>query len=156
VCTNRARVRMLDGTWATVEGSPKSGRTRTVMLDEDTVTVLATLRAAQRSASVVSLAERRDRGGHVFLSADGKPLSGKQIGCAYDRHVSAVDGLRRPGGIHSLRHTHASLLLAEGVTVTTVAKRLGDTIAVVETTYAHWIQAADERAAAAWAKAARR
>jgi len=156
VSTNRSRVRLLDGTWATVEGTPKSGRSRTVMLDPATVSDLQALRDAQRSAAVVSLAERRDRGGHVFVTADGKPLSGKQVGCAYDRHVSAVDGLRRPGGVHTLRHTHATLLLAAGEPIATVAKRLGDTIAVVEQTYAHWVQDADAHAATAWAKAVRR
>ena len=45
------------------------------------------------------------------------------------------------------------MLLGNGVPVATVAKRLGDTIAVIEQTYVHWIQDADERAAAAWAQA---
>jgi integrase len=74
---------------------------------------------------------------------------------AFGRHVAAVAGLRRVGGIHSLRHAHASHLLANGVPVAVVAKRLCDTQAVIEQTYAHWIRDADERAAAVWAAVAR-
>ena len=49
---------------------------------------------------------------------------------------------------HSLRHTNASLLIANGVNIPTVSKRLGH--ANVSTTtkiYSHAIQAADEKAA---------
>lgn len=100
---------------------------------------------------MVSLAERRDRGGHVFVTPAGEPMANWQVGEAFDRHVDAVEGLRRVGEIHCLRHSHASHLLAAGVPVATVAKRLGDTIAVIEKTYAHWIQGADEQSAATWA-----
>ena len=49
---------------------------------------------------------------------------------------------------HSLRHTNASLLIANGINIPTVSKRLGH--ANVSTTtkiYSHAIQAADEKAA---------
>jgi integrase len=40
---------------------------------------------------------------------------------------------------HKIRHTHASLLLAAGSPITDVAARLGDTVAEVQRTYAHFI-----------------
>jgi integrase len=40
---------------------------------------------------------------------------------------------------HTLRHTHASRLLADGVGPAEVAKRLGDRIETVMRIYAHWI-----------------
>jgi integrase len=40
---------------------------------------------------------------------------------------------------HMLRHTHASLLLAAGSPITDVAARLGDTVAEVQKTYAHFM-----------------
>jgi integrase len=40
---------------------------------------------------------------------------------------------------HTLRHTHASRLLADGVDPAEVARRLGDRIETVMRTYAHWI-----------------
>lgn len=41
---------------------------------------------------------------------------------------------------HSLRHFCASTLLAEGAPITAVAGHLGDGIATVSTTYAHWLR----------------
>lgn len=50
--------------------------------------------------------------------------------------------------IHSLRHTNATLLIANGTAVTTVAKRLGHANASTTTKiYAHAIRSADEAAA---------
>jgi len=49
--------------------------------------------------------------------------------------------------IHSLRHTNASLLIANGVNITTVSKRLGHaTTATTTKIYAHAIKSADEAA----------
>lgn len=39
--------------------------------------------------------------------------------------------------IHDLRHSHAALLIKLGASVAAVAKRLGDTVAVIMETYAH-------------------
>ena len=52
--------------------------------------------------------------------------------------------------LHSLRHTNATLQIANGVPVTTVAKRLGHANAATTTKiYAHAIRSADEAAAQA-------
>ena len=52
--------------------------------------------------------------------------------------------------LHSLRHTNASLLIAAGVDVRTVAGRLGHSQTSTTTNiYSHFLQSADERAAAA-------
>ena len=46
---------------------------------------------------------------------------------------------------HSLRHSHASLLIAEGVSIPTVSRRLGhSSIATTTKIYVHAIQSADE------------
>ena len=46
---------------------------------------------------------------------------------------------------HALRHTHATLLIAEGVPLPIVSRRLGHSSLVTTTkTYIHAIQAADE------------
>jgi integrase len=72
----------------------------------------------------------------VLHRADGRPYS----------HDAADEALRsavRRAGIapapsfHDLRHTHASRLLAAGRDPAYVAARLGDTVAMVLSTYAH-------------------
>lgn len=46
---------------------------------------------------------------------------------------------------HSLRHTHATLLIAEGVSIPAVSRRLGhSSIATTSRIYVHAIQSADE------------
>ncbi|HAE51678.1 MAG TPA: site-specific integrase [Ruminococcus sp.] len=46
---------------------------------------------------------------------------------------------------HSLRHTHATILIAEGVSIPTVSRRLGhSSIATTSKIYVHAIQSADE------------
>jgi len=41
---------------------------------------------------------------------------------------------------HSIRHTHASRLLAEGVDPAEVARRIGDSIETLMRSYAHWMR----------------
>ena len=57
---------------------------------------------------------------------------------------------------HSLRHTHASLLLNSGVDILTVSKRLGHSKpSITLDVYGHVIKGSDERAAAVIAEALR-
>jgi integrase len=46
-------------------------------------------------------------------------------------------GLKPSLRLHDLRHTHVTWLLNDGATYTFVAKRIGDTVGEVATTYAH-------------------
>jgi integrase len=51
---------------------------------------------------------------------------------------------------HALRHTHASQLIASGVDIVTIAKRLGHAKpSVTLSTYAHMFASDDRKAAAA-------
>ena len=55
---------------------------------------------------------------------------------------------KREFRLHDLRHYHATQLLAAGVPVTTVSKRLGHTsTAVTLNTYGHWLPEQDREAA---------
>jgi integrase len=63
--------------------------------------------------------------------------------------------LKLPKGasLHSLRHTHGSQLLAAGVPITDVSKRLGHANPhVTATVYAHALPGHDDMAAEAWEK----
>ena len=51
------------------------------------------------------------------------------------------------GTLHTLRHTHATHLLSNGVPVHVAAARLGDDPTTLLDTYAHLLPAADEQAA---------
>jgi integrase len=82
--------------------------------------------------------------GATFTAEDGQPFHADRVAQAFDRFVEAapVPTLR----FHDLRHTHASLLLAQGVPVVDVAYRLGDSPETILSTYAHFIPGQGKRA----------
>jgi integrase len=123
-----------------------------VTLDPSTAIALREHRSRQAADPLVSLVERREGGGHVFLSPLGEPLSGYQIGRMFRGHVTELPDLP-PITTHGLRHTHATILLSHGVPAATVAQRLGHSVDMCTRVYAHRLTSADEAAAAVWATA---
>lgn len=66
-----------------------------------------------------------------------KHLFGKNMYHHYVNHLKACgfgEGKMHP---HVMRHTRATILLMDGVSIYKVAQRLGDTVATTERTYAH-------------------
>jgi len=119
-------------------GLPKSSKSvRTVDVDPETVELLGEQRERQ-------LFERRAWGDAyrsdlnlVFCRPDGSPEDPDVVGRRFGRRVRALPMLPAIG-LHGLRHTHATLLLEEGVDVKTVSERLGhDTVQTTLELYAH-------------------
>jgi integrase len=108
-------------------GPPKSEKSkRTIDIDTDTLAILRERRERQ-------LFERRAWGAAyrtdldlVFCDADGSPQDPSVIGRRFGRRVrdKALGGIPAIR-LHDLRHTHATLLLEDGVDVKTVSERLG-------------------------------
>lgn len=63
---------------------------------------------------------------------------GKDMYDAYRRHLEG-QGFADRANPHVMRHTRATLMLMDGVPIYKVARRLGDTVATIEKTYAHAI-----------------
>jgi len=83
----------------------------------------------------------------VLATVDGGFLSPKGITKAWPRAMAEI-GMAGVT-LHSLRHTHASTLIASGMDVLTVSRRLGHASAVVTLrVYGHLIHGTDDRAAA--------
>jgi integrase len=59
----------------------------------------------------------------VFCRPDGQPEDPNVIGRRFTRRVADVEGLPQLS-LHGLRHTHATLLLADGIDAKTVSERL--------------------------------
>jgi integrase len=118
----------------------KTGRARTLHLDEDT-------------AAAIDRQPRRDGPWPlVFTGADGAPLPPAWVSDRWRWQWPALDVPRIP--LHGLRHSHACLLLAQGVPIKVVSQRLGHaTIAMTMDTYAHVLPAQDRDAATAIASA---
>jgi hypothetical protein len=85
-------------------------------------------------------------GGRVFAREDGTDLHPETITKTFARIIKSV-GLR-PVRLHDLRHGAASLMLAGGVDVAVVSKRLGhSSIAITADTYSHLLAGVGRQAA---------
>jgi integrase len=63
---------------------------------------------------------------------------GRDMYMAYRKHLED-QGFEDRANPHIMRHTRATLMLMDGVSIYKVARRLGDTVATIEKTYAHAI-----------------
>jgi integrase len=79
----------------------------------------------------------------MFATAAGRGLNANQVaaqGLGKPAEGAGFDSPELPPlTLHSLRHSAASHWLAEGVDLVTVAGRLGDTVAVLASRYAHQV-----------------
>jgi integrase len=86
----------------------------------------------------------------IFCEVDGRPFHPDSISAS----ISALcRQLKLPKGtsLHSLRHTHASVLLTKKVPVAAVQQRLGHkNIRTTIDIYSHWLRDDDDRAAEAY------
>lgn len=122
-----------------VEGPTKTGRSRAVDVDVDTVAALRAYRAA-RGALTSDLV--RDTA-LVLSSTQGDYQHPERFSRRFNSHVrrarKALGAEQLPlVRLHDLRHTHATLLLADGVPVKVVSERLGHASATITlTVYQH-------------------
>ena len=81
-----------------------------------------------------------------FLFGITEPVSAETLRRYFKEYI-ALAGVKEIR-IHDLRHSHASYLInnmTDDYTVYDIAKRLGDRVDTVLSTYAHWFKAADRR-----------
>ena len=132
-------------------GRPKtaSGEDRVVDLDPLTVGVLLAHRLRQ-DAQRAQLGDAYNDHDLVFPRPDGVPLHPDRVSDRFTE-LAAEIGLRRVR-LHDLRHGQASLMLAAGVDIVVVSKRLGhSSVAITSDTYTHLLPGVGTEAAArAW------
>lgn len=84
--------------------------------------------------------------GKIFTALDGSPMHPDTLSSWFRKFIDNSD--LPPIHLHSLRHTNATLNIANGIAVTTVAGQLGHVDATTTTKiYAHAIQSAQAEAA---------
>ena len=92
-------------------------------------------------------ASTNDNEGLVFHSRTGSLLVASNERLAFKKAQAAL-GITPARGFHALRHTHASQLLANGVPIAEVSKRLGHASpAITLEVYTSWIPGNDEKIA---------
>jgi integrase len=129
--------------------SPKSkAGTRNITLPD---VLVAALREHRKTALELRLqlgAGRLPDDALLFASIDGQPLKPNQVSVEW---INFARDIGMPDvTFHSLRHTHASALIAAGVDIATIAARLGHARPnVTLQVYAHLFAKDDSKAAAA-------
>jgi integrase len=134
---------------------PKNGRPRSIPLPAFSVEALVAHRHEQLKNRKLFGADYCVDLDLVFAQPDGnylKPDSVTAKACL----IAKKAGLRSIG-MHSLRHSHGSQLLAEGVPLPTVSKRLGhSSVAVTAAIYSHPFTRDEIAAAEIWDKRMRK
>ncbi len=138
---------------------------RTIDVDPGTVGVLREQRAQQRRDRLAAGPAWREHRA-VLAHEDGTPIHPNSVSRAFTRAVERcqrhaqeqAEREQRPPRplpritLHALRHTHATLLLAAGVPLHVVSRRLGHASeAFTAQVYAHVLPQQGEQAAAAFA-----
>ena len=119
---------------------------RPVTLPSSVVRILASQRARQ-AAEKLAAGEAYDDEGYVFATAVGQPVRP----VAYTKQFKATVRESEFKGLdlHSLRHCHASQLIADNINIKTISARLGHSgIGITLDTYGHLLPGMDEAAAA--------
>ena len=101
---------------------PKNGKVRTITIDQEIVSILRAHRATQAKERLFLGPEYRDRD-LVFALPNGDPVGPWNFGVAFTDLAARAEVT--PVTLHALRRTHASLLLAAGVPIEVVSRRLG-------------------------------
>ncbi len=114
-----------------IEGSTKGGRSRTVSLDGDTVTIMREHRRRQTEERLSAGPAWTDTGCLVFTTRWGEPLYPDTVTALMTKLINRHNGSDPPppkalphARLHDLRHLHATTLLLAGVPVHVVAARL--------------------------------
>jgi integrase len=108
-----------------VSGTTKSGRTRVVSVDDETVAVLRQRRTDQAAEQLkAGDSWRGTKDGYVFTTGWGEPIYPDTVTSLMTKLIRANQQLPH-ARLHDLRHLHATTLLLSGVPVHVVAARLG-------------------------------
>ena len=127
----------------------KSERPRVVKLPESALTGLEAHRKQQNEFRR-QFGPGYQGGDLIFSNRDGSPLMPDSVSAAVSLLFRKLK-LPKGASLHSLRHTHTSHLLADGVPLPVVSARLGhSSVRVTAEIYSHMIHGRDDEAALRW------
>jgi integrase len=132
--------------------STKTEKPRVVVLPESAITVLAEHRERQEEFRHQFGPDYRADLDLIFAHPDGTPLKPDSISASVSGLFKRLK-ITKPKGaaLHLLRHSHTSVLIAEGVPLPAVSARLGhSSVRTTQEIYAHMITGQDEEAARKW------
>lgn len=116
---------------------------RTIKVDE---LVIEQLSAYQKALKPVlfKYGEKLAPSTFIFLSlGSGKPLAPTGVNANFNRMISLAKLPKTT--VHGLRHTHATILLNNGIPVKAIAERLGNTPEMIHTVYGHILKELEDK-----------
>jgi integrase len=120
---------------------------RTIAIPASTVAELKAHRRAQQEQRLALGLGREGPDDLVFTSTDGTPM---RPNVTTNEWIRATRVVGRPIHLHSLRHVHASKLIAAGVDILSVSRRLGHANAAITLrVYGHLCSSTEDKAVAA-------
>lgn len=130
-------------------GPPKTkAGYRTISLSATAVTALKRQRIAQAEERLKAGETWNNEFNLVFTNRNGGPLRRTTIAQRDFTRVCKKAGIEG-ASLHTLRHTHASILIYQGADIKVISRRLGhENITITLQTYGHLLPGQDERAAA--------
>ena len=115
---------------------------RTISVPRSTIDMLRDHRRGQLEIRMALAMGKPDKDALVFCKFDGTPLSPDHLTLRWRRAIKGKVTF------HVLRHTHASALIAAGVDIVTISRRLGHgSSAITLSVYAHLFDKKDPTAA---------
>jgi integrase len=134
----------------------KTERPRDVKVPESVLAVLEMHRKRQDEFRQQYGADYRADLDLIFANPDGAPLRPNSISAVVSLLFRRLN-LPKGASLHSLRHSHGSHLVADGVPLPVVAERLGhSSIRTTVDVYAHALRGQDDDAARRWDEFQRR
>ncbi len=130
----------------TITDTTKTRQSRRVLKLTDSAFALLRRHRAAQMQEELKLGDKWQHSGRIFTTWDGRPMNPNALSRRMHSFIQRTD--LPPITAHSLRHTNATLLIAEGVNIKTVSAHLGhSTISTTGNIYAHAIQSAEAAAA---------
>lgn len=130
---------------------PKNNKSRFVTLDEESVKTVATYRGV-RDAVLAERGVRPRKTLPLFCHSDGSAFEPDDITSLF-RELVADLGLDHKTHLHTLRHTHASYLIAGGADLRAIQERFGhERFETTVALYGHMISGRDAEVARIFAK----
>jgi integrase len=134
----------------------KTEKPRDVKVPESALAALETHRKRQDEFRLQFGPDYRSDLDLIFANPDGTPLRPNSISSVVSLLFRRL-GLPKGASLHSLRHTHGSHLVADGVPLPVVAERLGhSSVRTTADVYTHALRGQDDDAARRWDEFQRR
>src|SRR5713226_4457659 len=128
----------------------KTERPRAISIPSGTLVALEAHRKRQDKFRLQFGSDYRTDLDLIFANPDGSPLKPDSISAAVSL-LSRRLKLPKGASLHTLRHSHSSHLLADGVDLATVSERLGhSSVRVTAEIYSHALRGRDDDAARRW------